>query len=117
MKEAQREPIDKEAILSAVRLNWRLWTIFQADLSSPDSEVPPEIRQNMLSLSNFVDKTSVEIISEPDPKRMDILITINREIAMGLFENPPQEADGGDGGGDVPDDGGPPASGIIDASV
>lgn len=74
--------------LAALRLNWRLWTIFQAELSANTSQVPDEIRGNMLSLCNFVDKTTVEIIADPQPEKADILITINRHIAAGLFTNP-----------------------------
>lgn len=74
--------------LAAIRLNWRLWTIFQAELSSAESQVPDEIRGNMLSLCNFVDKVTVEIIAEPTVEKADILITINRHIAAGLFTTP-----------------------------
>jgi flagellar biosynthesis activator protein FlaF len=74
--------------LAAIRLNWRLWTIFQAELSSETSQVPTEIRTNMLSLCNFVDKTTVGIIAEPDVGKANILITVNRHIAAGLFSSP-----------------------------
>lgn len=78
--------------LAAIRLNWRLWTIFQAELSSAESQVPDEIRGNMLSLCNFVDKTTVEIIADPQVEKANILITINRHIAAGLFTTPTGEA-------------------------
>lgn len=78
-------------LLAAVRLNWRLWTIFQAELSSAGSQVPDDIRSNMLSLANFVDKTSVDIISDPVAEKANILITINRHIAAGLFTTPSAE--------------------------
>ncbi|MGE5475836.1 MAG: flagellar biosynthesis regulator FlaF [Bacteroidales bacterium] len=81
--------------LAAVRLNWRLWTIFQAELSSAESQVPDEIRANMLSLCNFVDKTSVDIIADPVVDKANILITINRHIAAGLFSTPSGEQSGG----------------------
>ncbi len=71
---------------AAVRLNWRLWTIFQADLLAPSCQVPVEIRQNILSLANFIDKHSIDFMGEPIPDRIDVLININREIAGGLQE-------------------------------
>lgn len=77
-----------DEFLAALRLNWRLWTIFQAELSSPESQVPDEIRSNMLSLANFVDKTTVDIIADPQPEKATILISINRQIAAGLFSTP-----------------------------
>lgn len=92
MKDAQREPFDAGALLEAVRLNWRLWTIFQAELTSPECQVPEAVRNNMLSLSNFVDKRSVDIIGDPQPAKVNILISINREIAAGLFSVPKEAA-------------------------
>jgi len=74
-----------DTILSAVRLNWRLWTIFQANLSDPDCGVPNEIRGNLLSLANFIDKRSVELLLDADPNKVDVLININRQIASGLL--------------------------------
>ena len=88
MKAAQREPVDEAVLLEAVRLNWRLWTIFQASLLEPDCPVPIEIRNNILSLSNFIDKHTAGIIAEPRPDKLDVLIRINREIAGGLMTVP-----------------------------
>ncbi|MCF4166594.1 flagellar biosynthesis regulator FlaF [Zavarzinia compransoris] len=89
MAEAQRAPDDKTAFLDAVRRNWRLWTIFQAGITSPDSELPTELRANVLSLSNFIDRHTVGVLADPQPEKLDILIRINREIAAGLLANAP----------------------------
>lgn len=86
--EGQRKD-DNNALLDAVRLNWRLWTLFQSEIASQDSSLPRELRQNMLSLCNFVDKTTVEIIADPAPQKADILVTINRHLAAGLFSVAP----------------------------
>ena len=85
---AQEKPSDQEAFLKSVRLNWRLWTIFQAEMTAPDNEAPLEIRQNMLNLCNFVDKRTVEVLADPDPKMLTVLININRNIAAGLLTDP-----------------------------
>lgn len=77
---------DHEEMKAAVRLNWRLWTIFQAELLSPNCEIPMAIRQNILSLANFIDGHSVNFMSDPVAKDMDVLININREIAGGLHD-------------------------------
>lgn len=75
-------------VRAALRLNWRLWTIFQTELSlSDDSIIPPDIRQNMLSLCNFVDKQTVDAIAKPTPEKISALIEINRNIANGLLES------------------------------
>ena len=88
----QEKPEDRDAFLENVRLNWRLWTIFQAELTSPDSQMPLEIRQNMLNLCNFVDKRTVEILADPKPEQLNVLININRNIAAGLLSDPNAES-------------------------
>lgn len=90
MSLAQKPEVSDEELLGAVRLNWRLWTIFQAELASPECPLPIEMRQDMLSLCNFVDKRTVEIISDVDRTKIDVLININRQIASGLFATPSQ---------------------------
>ncbi|MBC7906127.1 MAG: flagellar biosynthesis regulator FlaF [Rhodospirillaceae bacterium] len=96
MADAKTRVHDGDDFLNAVRLNWRLWTIFQASLAEVDCPLPAEIRANMLSLSNFVDKTSVDILAEPQAQKVDILISINRNIAAGLFSaTQPGGADAG----------------------
>ncbi len=94
MKAAQREPVDEAALLQAVRLNWRLWTIFQASLLEPDCPLPTELRNGILSLSNFIDKHTAGIIADPKPEKLDVLIRVNREIAGGLMTVPPASAAG-----------------------
>jgi len=82
---AQQDPQDKNGLREAVRLNWRLWTIFQAELSAPDCPIPVEIRTNMLNLCNFVDKRTVAVLAKPAPEMLDVLINVNRQIAAGLL--------------------------------
>ena len=88
LAEAQKNPEDRQGLREAARLNWRLWTIFQAELSAPECPVPPEIRVNMLNLCNFVDKRSVAVLAEAKPELVDVLINVNRQIAAGLLTQP-----------------------------
>ncbi len=88
MAAAQGEPVDREAVLHVVRTNWKLWTIIQASLVDPDCTVPTAIRENLLSLSNFVDRRSAELLSNPDASALTTLININRQIGAGLLGNP-----------------------------
>jgi len=88
MAEAQSDPGNTKAMRDAARINWRLWTIFQAELSAPDCPMPVEIRQNMLNLCNFVDKRVVDILAKPAPQKLDVLINVNRQIAAGLLTKP-----------------------------
>jgi flagellar protein FlaF len=85
MSDAQRGEATRDQVLEAVRLNWRLWTIVQAEQSSPDCATPKSIRESLLNLSNFVDKRSVDLLAKPDAAKLDILININRNIAAGLL--------------------------------
>lgn len=73
----------------ALRLNWRLWTIFQADLTVAleGQDNPSEVLVNMLTLCQFIDKHTVAALSEPTPERLQVLIDINRNIAAGLRES------------------------------
>ncbi len=90
MAEALKAPEDTTSLLATVRLNWRLWTIFQAEISNEDTGMPDEIRTNMLNLCNFVDKHTVDILADPQPEKFEILINVNRQIASGLLVDPEQ---------------------------
>jgi flagellar protein FlaF len=90
---AGREAEDREEMCQAARLNWRLWTILQADLLDPNSPVPEEIRLNMLRLAQYVDSRTVDFLGDPVANKLDILIAINREIAGGMFTTPPQASE------------------------
>jgi len=75
----------REKMLDAVRLNWRLWTIIQAEQADPDCQTPRSIREGLLNLSNFVDKRSVDLLAVPTAEKLEVLININRNIAAGLL--------------------------------
>ncbi|HEV2678815.1 MAG TPA: flagellar biosynthesis regulator FlaF [Aliidongia sp.] len=75
----------RETVLDAVRLNWRLWTIIQAEQADPDCQTPRSIREGLLNLSNFVDKRSVDLLAVPTAEKLEVLININRNIAAGLL--------------------------------
>ncbi len=90
MKSAQ-DSGNTDEMVAAVRLNWRLWTIFQADLLEPDCPVPEEIRANVLTLANFVDRHTVTFLGAPQPEMLGSLININRQLAGGLYAEPAAE--------------------------
>ncbi len=93
MAEAQKKPEDKRALKEIARLNWRLWTIFQAEVTQPDCPLPPDLRKNMLDLCNFVDKQTVKILAKPEAAAFDVLININRQIAAGLLAEAKAQVD------------------------
>ena len=100
MAEAQKKPEDLKGMKETARLNWRLWTIFQAEFTQADCPLPPEVRKNMLDLCNFVDKHTVQLLANPEPKGFDVLININRQIGAGLLADAPAQ-----GGPAAPDPG------------
>jgi len=71
---------------TAVRLNWRLWTIFQAELTIDNGDMERDLRINMLTLCKFVDSHTVDILAAPTAEKLATLININRNIAAGLME-------------------------------
>jgi flagellar protein FlaF len=76
---------DREAVLDkALKFNQRLWTFFQVALTDPNNPLPKAIKENVLSLSLFIDKRIFEVMAYPSPEKLDILININTNIAAGL---------------------------------
>ncbi len=76
----------------ALRLNWRLWTIIQAELTQTRPDLPPDLQVNMLTLCNFIDKHTVGALLDPTAEKLSVLIDINRNIATGLMQMPEDAA-------------------------
>ena len=85
---------DRKEMRDALRLNWRLWTIFQADISvvAEKQQPPDQVMLNMLTLCQFIDKHTVTAIADPSPEKLQVLIDINRNIAAGLRDSLNREA-------------------------
>lgn len=79
----------RDAMRDALRLNWRLWTIFQADLTAALEGQPEvgDVTLNMLTLCQFVDKHTVSALADPTPEKIQVLVDINRNIAAGLRDS------------------------------
>ena len=92
---AVQDPTNIEKILEMTRLNWRIWTIIQAELVDPECPLPREIRENLINLSNFIDKRSADVIAEPSADKLSVLININRQIGAGLMEGTSSEGQEG----------------------
>lgn len=68
----------------ALRYNQRLWTFFQGEWLAEQCELPRDLRANLLRLSAFVDRRTLELLGEPKQDGLRALIEINRQIAAGL---------------------------------
>lgn len=77
----------KSELDEALEKNRKLWTIIAAAMSDKSSPQPPELRQNLMSLAVFIFKRTVEVMIDPKPESLDILININMNIARGLAEH------------------------------
>ncbi len=91
LKECQNNwnAADRDVQLSeALRNNQDIWTILQSELIRDDNPLPKQIKEDILSLSIFIDKRIFEVMAHPAPEKLNILININLNIAAGLNQNP-----------------------------
>lgn len=82
----------KTMLDEALKFNQRLWTIFQANLSSDKNLLPKSTKMNLLKLSSYVDKQIFQIMAYPSPEKLTSIININLSLAEGLRKKPPQPA-------------------------
>jgi flagellar protein FlaF len=81
-----------ESLREALRLNQRLWSIFQAALTEPDCPLPKDVRDNVLALSVMIDRHSVARLIDLDGSKVGPILDINRAIAEGLAAKSAQPA-------------------------
>lgn len=70
----------------ALKYNQLIWSILQSELAKQDNPLPKKLREDLLSLSAFVDKRTFEAMAYPAPEKLTILVNINLNIAAGLRE-------------------------------
>lgn len=80
-----QEDTEHAVLDNALRYNQTLWGVFQAELMEESNPLPSELKQNILTLSSFVDKRTFEVMAYPEPEKLDILIKINRGLAESLM--------------------------------
>jgi len=72
----------------ALKFNQMIWSIFQGELSKPDNPLPKKLREDILSLSLFIDKRVFDVMSFPAPEKLTVIININLNLAAGLRGSP-----------------------------
>ncbi len=83
----------KDALEEALTYNRQIWLLFyDTALENKDGDRPNDLRSNIVNLANFIFKRELEITSNPRKEKLDILISINREIAAGLMTRQQQSA-------------------------
>ena len=73
-----------ERMVEALRYNQRLWTLFQLELANSKHPMPAGLRADLLRLSVFVDRRTLELMASPSPEGLQALIDIDRNVAAGL---------------------------------
>lgn len=68
----------------ALRYNQLIWSVFQGELSREDNPMPKKLREDILSLSAFIDRRIFEIMAYPAPEKLNAIININLNLAAGL---------------------------------
>jgi flagellar protein FlaF len=81
--DAQKYP-DDDIFEDTLLYNKSIWTVIQSELTEAHP-LPLEIKTNLISLSLFIDNQTDKAIGCRDPKMLDSLININRNIAAGLM--------------------------------
>lgn len=68
----------------ALLFNRRLWNVFLSSVTRPDNPLPKPVRENVANLGLFVLNHSLRMEANPQVHKLDVLININRELALGL---------------------------------
>ncbi len=74
----------KSELDEALEKNRKLWAIIASAMKEDDCPQPSEVRKNILSLAMFVFQRTVDTIANPEPQKLNVLISINMNIAKGL---------------------------------
>jgi len=75
----------------AIRFNQKIWSFFQSELAMPDNPLPKNLREDIISLSLFLDKRLFEVLAYPEPQKLTIAININLNLAAGLMKQPQEQ--------------------------
>jgi len=77
-------PGNDEKLTEALKFHQRVWSIFQVELARPDNLLSKELRQDILSLSIFMEKRVFEVLAFPAREKLNAIININLNLAAGL---------------------------------
>ncbi len=82
----------KDLLEETLKYNRQIWMLFyDTAIENKDGDRPSDLRSNIINLANFIFKREIEILAKPEKHKLDILISINREISAGLMANQKNE--------------------------
>jgi flagellar protein FlaF len=73
---------EKTVIAEALDANRRLWNVLSADCATPENQLPPTLRAQIVSLALWVSRYSSEVLR--DGADIEPLIDVNRTMMEGL---------------------------------
>ncbi|MCB9996519.1 MAG: flagellar biosynthesis regulator FlaF [Rhodospirillales bacterium] len=86
------DQISREDLDECLKYNRQIWMMFvDTAIEDEGGERPVELRNNIANLGVFIFNHTLEVLADPQPQKLDILIEINREIAAGLMTRPKPE--------------------------
>jgi flagellar biosynthesis activator protein FlaF len=74
----------KQTIDHALMNNQKLWSAIVVLVVAEDNQLPIDIKRNINNLANFTFNHTFRVLADPKPEKLDVLISINRNIALGL---------------------------------
>jgi flagellar biosynthesis activator protein FlaF len=77
-------PEKRAELDEALTYNRKLWTIFVGSVTDPECGLPKEVRSNIANLGMFIFNHQLNCIGLEEPSKLDVLVSINRSIALGL---------------------------------
>lgn len=69
---------------AALTFNRRIWTILATSATADDNPLPEPIKLSIAQLAGFIFQRTINVLAEPAPEKLAVLVRINREIAAGL---------------------------------
>jgi flagellar protein FlaF len=81
----------REQLIEALNYNRNLWMVFVDAAMDDKSDRPRSLRSNIANLAAFIFNHTLRVLADPKKEKLDILISINREIAAGLMTTPKKE--------------------------
>lgn len=85
--------VTPDILEDTLKYNRQIWMMFyDTALENTEGDRPNDLRSNIINLANFIFKREVEIMSAPSKEKLNVLISINREIAAGLMSNTKNDA-------------------------
>lgn len=83
------DQVSREELDECLKYNRQVWMMFvDTAIEDGGSDRPLALRNNIANLGVFIFNHTLDILADPQPGKLDILIDINREIAAGLMSRP-----------------------------